>query len=534
MRTYRFTARLPNRRSHRRLERVLEQCRRLYNDGLAVKRMAYEYLGLTVMNGRTTVVRDRRRRVPRRVGAGWRPYRRRQVPEQIRNDPAGERIAGRLAVQLSGVGLDHAAIALEVGRGVRWVQEALEDPRNRVPGRLAWTPEAVANLGFEAALDVPARPWPAQPIDMRSCYLGRRGMNKDQPVPLSLSRWLTELQLTVAPELGELERHLKIGVFNRLDRAMAGFFRRVQAPGANRPGFPAYLSAGEFRTLDLEVGQSGMRVRRVLSIRKDGRRGTVRVKGLPPLSFAIDRPLPARHPNVVRINRESGGRITVMLVYQQRFRPHSPRFRGWPPDRPVGIHLGVASAGQLALVTADGPIYNRYESRPPGQSDALAKLQRRRRRATEAADGGAYARSVRGLFRRFRRQALSTQGWQHRLSTDLVRQHDFIAVDNVDVVAAARTMTEGGENVHNSGLGGIRRMLDYKAAVDGAVVVRVDTEEEYRLCSRCGQTNPETPHPPGPMFRCGSCSYMTRRDENAARNVLQAGLRQYRMDQNAL
>ena len=531
LRTYRFVARLPNRRSHRRLERVLEQCRRLYNDGLTIKKMAYEYLGLTVVNGRTTVVQDRRRRVPRRVGAGWRPHRRREEPEP---NALSERIAGRLAVQLSRVGLPQSEIALRVNRGVRWVQEALADPRHR-DGRLAWTPEAVANLGYESALDVPARPWPEHPIDMRSCYLGMRGFNKGQPVPLSLSRWLTELQATRAPELQELERHIKIGVYNRLDRAMAGFFRRVRAAGPNRPGFPAYLRPGEFRTLDLEVGRSGMRVRQVLSIRSDGRRGRVRIKGLPPLTFAIDRPLPGRHPNVVRVNREAGGRITVMLVYQQRFPPRQPRHGVWRPERPVGIHLGLASAGQLALVTADGPIYNRYESRPPGPSAAAGVLQRRRRRAGDGGDDDAYGRSVRGLYRLFRRQALSTQGWQHRLSTDLVRQHDFIAVDNVDVVEAARSLVDDGrrERVQNSGLGGIRRMLDYKGAVEGTAVVRVEPEDEYRRCSRCGELGPEPAGAPSPMFRCSSCSYMTRREENAARNVLMAGLVKLQSEQSS-
>ena len=80
------------------------------------------------------------------------------------------------------------------------------------------------------------------------------------------------------------------------------------------------------------------------------------------------------------------------------------------------------------------------------------------------------------------------------------------------------------KSVHDAGLGQFTAMLEYKAALYGRQVVKVDPwYRSSQVCSACG-------HRAGPKplkvrsWTCPGCGIAHDRDLNASKNILGAGL----------
>ena len=69
-------------------------------------------------------------------------------------------------------------------------------------------------------------------------------------------------------------------------------------------------------------------------------------------------------------------------------------------------------------------------------------------------------------------------------------------------------------------------MLEYKAAWYGNDIIRVPTMyPSSQTCSKCGHVNHEVKDLKIRQWKCPACGAWHDRDANAARNILEAGLR---------
>ncbi|MFF1469556.1 RNA-guided endonuclease InsQ/TnpB family protein [Streptomyces mirabilis] len=110
--------------------------------------------------------------------------------------------------------------------------------------------------------------------------------------------------------------------------------------------------------------------------------------------------------------------------------------------------------------------------------------------------------------------------FHHQLSTQLIRESQAVAVEDLAVTALARTRL--GKSVHDAGWAQFLAMLEYKAQRYARVFVKVGRfEPTSQVCSVCGvKDGPKPLHVR--TWTCTHCGTVHDRDHNAAKNVKQA------------
>ncbi|MDE2936757.1 MAG: transposase [Chloroflexota bacterium] len=290
------------------------------------------------------------------------------------------------------------------------------------------------------------------------------------------------------------------GVLHRADRAEKSFYRRMK--NGDRPGYPRFKARNRYRTIQLEQAEAGM-------IKPDRNGYRIKIKGLPVIRLRTERELPSPEDlKTIRITFK-GRRVGVSLVYSVETEPLPYN------SASVGLDMGVLSR----ITTSDG---ERIERRRPDWK----VIARKQRRLSACKKGSRrYRKRRRVLANAHDRARVRDRGRCHDVTTDLVRRHGLIALEDLD----KRQMTRAG-GVRKRGLnrsileqswGRIVNQLVYKAAWADRKLVFVDPRDTSQLCSGCGakvkKNLGERTH------RCG-CGLVLDRDHNAAINILKRAL----------
>jgi transposase len=174
------------------------------------------------------------------------------------------------------------------------------------------------------------------------------------------------------------------------------------------------------------------------------------------------------------------------------------------------------------------------------QRRRLLGLERRKSRQITWAkkhNGGRYSnrlgRTINQIAKLRARQARRRQDFIHKLTTDLAKNHGWVAVEDLRVKgmtkSAKGTRKKPGRNVKAKA--GLNRAI--LAAGWGRLVVRLEDKAAGRVqqvaaaytsqtCSACGQIARES-RESQPSFRCVACGHQAHADVNAARNIAAAG-----------
>lgn len=129
------------------------------------------------------------------------------------------------------------------------------------------------------------------------------------------------------------------------------------------------------------------------------------------------------------------------------------------------------------------------------------------------------------------KQARVREGFAHKLSAHLVREHDFIGIEKLSL----EQMTRRGKGVgaaqkrglnrsmRNAALGRLGECIEYKAHLAGVAFIEVPAAYTSQRCHRCGHTckgNRESQA----VFSCKACGWAGNADINAAVNVREEAL----------
>ncbi len=189
-----------------------------------------------------------------------------------------------------------------------------------------------------------------------------------------------------------------------------------------------------------------------------------------------------------------------------------------PPDedRTVGVDVGLKDA----VVTSDGerlvaPRFYRTAQR------TLRRTQRSQSRKVKGSKNRAKARQR--VARVHQRIAAKRTDFCHKLTTRLVKNHDAICIEDLNVKGLAKTKLA--KSILDASMGTIRRQLAYKGIWYRRHIVGVDRfYPSSKLCFECGYKHDGLTLSDR-AWMCPSCGCMLDRDLNAARNIKREGVR---------
>ena len=236
-----------------------------------------------------------------------------------------------------------------------------------------------------------------------------------------------------------------------------------------------------------------------------------------PLNIRWSRRLPkGAKPTSVTVSVDKAGRWHIVFLVEEEIKKLPKN------DNAIGIDLGVKDFA----VTSDGKKYDapKTSRRKQAQLRRAQKELARRQKASRNRE-----KSLQKLAKLYVKAVDRRRDFHHKLSTKIISENQVIIVEDLNI----KGMTKKGgaykrglnRAIADSAWSEFVNMLEYKAKWYGRTLIKVDRWfPSTQLCSNCNARTGPKGNLSVRTWVCSNCGSKHDRDENAARNILAAGL----------
>ena len=221
------------------------------------------------------------------------------------------------------------------------------------------------------------------------------------------------------------------------------------------------------------------------------------------------------------VSQESDGKYYISVLFE--FDTVTSHYIA---DKTNAIGLDYASNG--LYVDSNGNIgtnhkyYRESHNKLAKEQRKLSRMQGSKKGEEKSNNYIKQLRKVNKIHRHIANQRLDNL---HKISTEIANQYDVVCVESLNIRSMANHGFGNGKATLDNGYGMFLSMLEYKLSDRNKYFVKVDKRfPSSQICHCCGALHLEMKELAIRTMKC-DCGLIINRDQNAAINILQEGLR---------
>ena len=221
------------------------------------------------------------------------------------------------------------------------------------------------------------------------------------------------------------------------------------------------------------------------------------------------------------VSQESDGKyyISVLFEFDNIANPYAA-------DKTNAIGLDYASDGLYVdnngNVGTNHKYYRESHKKLAKAQRRLSRMQGSKKHEDKSANYIKQLRKANKIHRHIANQRLDNL---HKISTEIANQYDVVCVESLNMKSMSNKDFGNGKATLDNGYGMFLYMLEYKLSDRDKYLVKVDRWfPSSQICHCCGVLHPEMKNLQIRKITC-DCGLTISRDQNAAINILNEGLR---------